>query len=621
MPSKRFLCCTCAESSDADEENKYGYELANSYRRQKARPKGKSGKKTWTRKSLLENEVNNQDMIPLQFLPYQMRSLETPNSVPMTLHDDDNEIRKRLQAQITSRKRTSTNEEFQRQTSDASTSKTTFPWMDEGFVPSSRTGTRLGVSSVQMNAKRNGLANRNLELLDQESASVPKHAKSSAFHPYTKSLSFAEGDQQFYATWCDNKLVPQGKTVSNGYNLRLGSNENTSRFNPGFPHDERPKVFRAPKSDVGISRITSNNRHIRPPDVIPRLENVHGITLKPSEMAGSNNIQNVQTTKVRKSVKEIFPSTIDFSDESADELTSNADSSYASNVTFRSQHSNANSSDVSLKRTSHPGMFSAVGKYEILKSHSTISKNMSKKAINRKVESLYGYVPRAVTNVYASNALEGSQIDDFFRQRRNELLETNVDTSAYNNHENDSKSTNEDTQNEPVIITTVLEEDGESSRNQTEVDAAKQRHICWSQKTNECVSGESIRPLSQNNVAEIGIDQMFHKLNIQKVSTQESEKRNMFTDLPFDSKDTKRPSPNGRNNISGQRKLTSQKHKQGSEAEVIMIDFPPNVEANRKSSFNKDSNTVCNTSHPGSEISMRSTSSTTALLGHSEVLY
>ena len=39
---------------------------------------------------------------------------------------------------------------------------------------------------------------------------------------------------------------------------------------------------------------------------------------------------------------------------------------------------------------------------------------------NSQVESMYGYVPKAVQDVYASNALEGAQIDDFFNRMHRE---------------------------------------------------------------------------------------------------------------------------------------------------------------------------------------------------------
>jgi len=582
--ARRFLCCTCSCLGESDDVEDSAY----TYNKNRQHGRGKNSKKTWTRRRLLDNEDGMQDMVPIERIPYQMRALETPNSIPMTLHDDDAEIRKRLVAQLASRQRKSAQEVFRRQTSDSSTSSlnTTFPWMDEGFVPNARPGTRLGISSVQINAKRN-MTNKMLNSSGDESLLSSLNNSGSAFKPYDKSLSFSgddkskpvfvNGNMRHYAASGNGIVSQQLKTVPNGTAVRASANNRYSIPGQdkvdGNASSIRQHVFRAPKSDVGVSRIMPANARHRPPDVIPRLD--HYNVKKSGAIAADDAILNVQTTKVRRSVKELFPGTIDFSDESDGES-----SEYCGNLPFRSHHSDVGGRGFSLKQTPQPGIFSDGVKYDILKSNSTVAKRKSKK-VQRKAESLYGYVPRAVTQVYASEALAGNQIDDFFRQRHNELLTSRLDSTKWTPiDKNDDVSVADE---KPFVITAIVE-DPDNSENVTHM-ADKPT----SSETQRKHSGE-----------ESQIDGLFTNFQLQQL----------------------KPLTNGHANTNCAKKqdaLSSvSNHKQdSSDNEIIMIDFPPNIDADRK----RFSNVTSTARAALSDVSFQSTSSSTRLLGNVEVLY
>ncbi|XP_060555462.1 uncharacterized protein LOC132716244 [Ruditapes philippinarum] len=174
MPSIwRYFCCIC-EAADDKRSHSARYEFTNRVRNNR---RNKSGKNTWARRSLLDHEhIELNDISSEQ---YQMKA-------------NEDSFQGRLQNHYTPRQRPPVQGVFENSLDDSSASKTTFPWMDECFVPSSRNGTRLGISSVQLNAKRNeGTEGKNVAT-DMNKRMV----KPNIFTPYAKSQSFTDGQER-----------------------------------------------------------------------------------------------------------------------------------------------------------------------------------------------------------------------------------------------------------------------------------------------------------------------------------------------------------------------------------------------------------------------------------------
>ncbi|KAH3773196.1 uncharacterized protein LOC127846492 [Dreissena polymorpha] len=585
MPSWRFLCCTFNKATD----DGGGIDAPNdmpSWRKNKSptksRSKHASGKKTWTRRSLLENEENELEMIPRHMVPYQMRALETPTSIPMMLDDEDDEIRKRLVRQIATRSRTSHQHLFQKQISEPTGTKTTFPWMDEGFVPNARPGTRLGISSVQMNARRSSQGNL---LGNADSLNFRDSQPTSAFQPYSKSKSFTEGQSSPIVTSYRNGFAPmvvkpsyvpnkQVRTIPDGHVAKNNVLEN----------DNHMKVYRAPTSDVGVRSIVSSTGPTRGLNKIPKLEDDPSAE---SELLAAPSINNdpQMTNNPRRTVMDMFENEMELSEESADDDDANKhrldDISFAGDMSFGSNKLMFDTDSPEIHKQS-TGMFSNNSKYDVLKSHSTkIIEKGRKPAINKKSESMYGYIPRAVTNLHASNVLEGTKLDDFFMRRQAERQQHIAPMS--NNHSNyailKNESVTDAEEDQPVIITTLVE-DEENDEVEVLADVQNVDSIAYDMQCS-----------SNARSVETVIDDMIRQLNAKKTNNKSGNDNGGHFRPPPHNEPSKRDGSEGfMQKLKHLIHRDPPKRTDENENQVIMIDFPPNVAADFNANANDETN-------------------------------
>ncbi|XP_045191514.1 uncharacterized protein LOC123548377 isoform X2 [Mercenaria mercenaria] len=583
MPSFwRYFCCIC----DSTDKRSYSARDEWTSRRKNSR-RTKSGKNTWARRSLLDNEQVELNEITREQIPYQMRAISTPTYDTERMSEDS--FQDRLLEHFAPKKRPTVHGVFENSLDDSSASKTTFPWMDERFVPNGRNGTRLGISAVQMNAKRSGTAVPRSNVTQTTNIN---NGRPHAFPPNAKSHSFTEGQHaenvQIHARHVINStnLPKNVKNIQNGHVSR--NNFNTSpkevtdirrpvRLGVSGKYSEKPMVLKAPTSDVGVRRVSSKQGKIRQ-ERIPKLEDYTG-TSAPSVAAGNQ----VVVGHSRPSLMDIFPNSAMNDAESEIE----ADVSYASEIIFRKQPSEYSGSEVSLKRSAEPGMFSAnTNKYERLKPeriHSEKSKPEKQKSkgkySNLSTESMYGYVPKVVQNVHASNALEGTKIDDFFMQRMQERQ-----LESFGSLDNNNVNSDEET----IIITTLVE----STEDLTATDKTNN-----SVQVNETLKTEQVA--SSTCVSS-------EKLSIKSKATDKAnttESSSISNTLKHDCMDEDKT-----------------KHLKTNDDKVIMIDFPPNLENNKKIPILNNLKTR-SSNESNSEVSNRSTTSVQTKLITGEVLY
>lgn len=618
----RYFCCIC-DSADDKRSHSARYEFSTKLRNNR---RNKYSKNTWARRSLLDHDQIELNDIPSE--QYQMKAKE-------------DSFQGRLQDNFTPKKRPPVQGMFENSFNESSASKTTFPWMDERFVPSSRNGTRLGISSVQLNAKRNETAEKN-----NASKNVNKEiVKTNIFAPY-KSQSFTDGQERQH----NRNLAPDSsnlnknfQNIQNGHVLRNNFNtapveakNNRRPVRLGIPNNNRdkPMVFRAPSSDVGVRQVSLNNSQIRQ-DKVPKLEDYNG--------KGSSSYVHSRPT-----IMDIFPSNnvID-----SDDRETEADLSYASEIIFRKQPSEHSGSEVSLKRSGGPGIFSMnSNKYERLKPERSKSENTKAenpkskgKYSNLSSESMYGYVPKAVQNVRASNALEGTKIDDFFMQRMHERQledfgsidkakenneeETVIITSVVDSTENLS-ATSETSKISQVENKTILEakivsrdkdiseitkDTNPSTKNSREVEGENRK----TDKTS-VISGNTESETSKNAKLSATSGNIEHTFNeAYKTATSEGNAENKTSAMHNDAitGSNKEHKANTIQKIAAAKCGTDDKVNENDkyEDQVIMIDFPPNSETDKMTSIPVKKS--------GSNVSKRSSASSTSKIANGEVLY
>lgn len=562
MPSVwKYFCCLCDKKGD---KRQIGARYKRTSRRQDRRLK--SGKNTWTRRSLLDNEqIDETHAFPGEKNAYQMRAI--PSSAQGYRHAGEEKFQERILEQFTPKKRPTVYNVFEKSADEKPASKTTFPWMDECFMPNARNGTRLGISSVQINAKRNETAIQKFNA-SQNTRTERPHVTT----PYFKSISSTEGQgpkaggnqtpkSKFSYTQISNKDIQDGQVlrsnistaptvVANGTRpVRLGLSSHTS---------ERPIILKAPTSDVGVRRLSLNPTTALRQDRIPKLEDY-----RPPASSGCKVPVYERWDVDRPSVMDIFPDT----ELITNEKESDANLSYSSEIIFRKPDLEYTGSDVSLKRTAAPGIFSSkTNKYERLKPERSQSyaskqeKTKSKGKYSNLSESMYGYVPKAVQNVHVSNALEGNKIDDFFIQQ---MHKDQLENFASLKRDNDREDI-------PVIITTVAD----SIEDLTETEKRK------ADKVNET---ENKKKVTTVNAGAGTVDISSEKLSrgpegvVGGMETPDDKS-------PMSTTENMAPSKCAlsKESVQNHTSLTTDKN----ENKLIMIDFPPNLENDRKKMLN-----------------------------------
>lgn len=447
MPVKwRYLCCLC-DSTDSKRRASARYECTT--RQQNNRRGVNSSKNTWTRRSLLDNEQSQLNEIPYDQMGYQMRAISTA-----AYDNADHSFQRNLMDHFAPRKRPTVHGIFENSINEYSSSKTTFPWMDERFMPNGRTGTRLGISSIQIKT------NLSKAMVPSKSPQEPSNSipsPTSPTHTFVSSMnsqSFTDGQhlaQHDRSVVNSNNFSKHIKHIQNGNVLgnkistasKVATNINTPvLLGVSSSDSNKPMLFKAPTTDVGVKRLGSHSQFRQ--DSIPKLEDYTGFC----DAGYAENDHHINTDH-RSTVIDIFPGIFLNTVHDTTEET-NTDISFSSEVTFRKQPSEYSGNNESLKHSSSPGMFSLkTNTYERSTLQSTKSKANSKYANDTSSESMYGYVPKIVQNVHASNALEGNTIDDFFLQRVNDRhLENFGSLNRGNKCLADV---------EPIIITSIIE--------------------------------------------------------------------------------------------------------------------------------------------------------------------
>ncbi|KAL4234729.1 hypothetical protein ACF0H5_006371 [Mactra antiquata] len=384
MPSMwKYICCDCCDI--ADNTRTRGN---SSYKRYKP------NKNTWTRRKLLEAEddTNNEK---------SAQEMRTITATPIRgLDDDDDNFEERILDHFAPKKRPAIHDVFdtaQKQESDGP--KTTFPWMDDRFVPNGRSRTRLGISSVQINSKRTEIRN-NLFNEYNNGKDTSDHVDNAVV---VKQQQVAANRQVYRNNYQLNlnqtNLKQNGQVIRNNIVTAPKSTpakQNHVRHVVNINNNNRPMIYKESSSDVGVRRVNSHVHQVRQ-NRIPKLEDYSNLNVKHYKDSSSDIGHNRQRSQ--GGYHKIYGG-------------NDGDVSFSSEVTFRPNPSRDVSRNVSFKSSPEPLIVSSKGsKYERLKSGNIKLKAKKDKSI---AESMYGYVPKAVQEVQASNALEGTQIDDYF---------------------------------------------------------------------------------------------------------------------------------------------------------------------------------------------------------------
>ena len=629
----RRLCCACG-STDDEQTAERPYD-----RPQRRADRPKHAGHTWTRRSLLDNEhIDENYQVSLRSMAYQMRVLETPTNIPVSVDDDNDftsqEMRK-LIPRSSAYKRSSSDilNTSSASNSAAADTSTTFPWMDEGFAaPSVRSGTRLGISSVHINAARRMSAdllnvgqsvganeirnsdmpsdtNRKTHMSDAITSFFPKNAQllpgnvddhNSAFNRVkTVPCTSANSD---HAVPSLASVVPRPSVSRTSVSSKDGS------YNPGEHF-----IFRGPTSNVGVQRIdlghSRNLAEESETDNYPTTSQHH-----------VSNTDIPSGSKFRPSVMDIFPmSGLQDSSlrESENDQDRDIDLRYSSEFTFRKAPAHLIESRMPTPAQSVLHVeTNKKSKNERLKPKSAKSKGSDKSGNKNRAESMYGYVPRAVVDVSASYALEGSTIDDFFKMRTNSQEKNCLKRLPYaedghfitlssesetDDWEPDMTRIADDT---PYVITAVVEEpdDDRTDARSTEYNVGT--------VDKKAINGHRKTP------PELAINGMLDNLNLQSTprTTTLSSKGQV---LPGKHVTKETLSDVSMNRTSGRinQRNGFVKHSVTDENEnkVIMIDFPPNLDNNKR----MDTNLSMEKAWPGVTPPATSTVSHT----HSELLY
>lgn len=557
----RRLCCACG-SADDDPGTDRPYE-----RPRRPGPRSNKAANTWTRRSLLDNEQMDESFpVPLSCMAYQMRSIETPTNIPVSIDDDvRSEDRRKLVAKPIPRKHKRTAHDVPDSSSaNAADASTTFPWMDESFsAPSVRSGTRLGISSVHINAARRMSAEinnvGNLSVLNQTSSGEKQFFNNTDnLSSFLGNNSHGKDDGQSSA-FTRLKTVPYSNTSKDNHVTkasipRLSSASSEGIYNGG-PH-------------VSLKQPTVQHEDSRHISEIGRFP-----TSCPTQ---TGELDLPSGLKVRPSVMDIFP--IDDSRQRAGEDPEDANVSYASEITFRKapgffSGQNMQKEQESVQRRKKPAQ-------DLLKSKSTKGKGNTKPDVKNRAVSMYGYVPKAVTDVRASYALEGSTIDDFFKMRASLHERTCLTSLPYTEGgksvtlSSESETDDEEphalraADEKPYVITTVVEtdEDQRSELTENAIDTA----------TKSMSKSENDTKKTQNVIA---INNMIERLDLDLRSSQTHTNGTSFSSEHVQKdKFTDHISRPKHVNVE-QNGFVNRNSNNENENKVIMIDFPPNLES------------------------------------------
>lgn len=391
MPSSlRYFCCACG-----GKDTRADYSI---YPNAPKRKRNKSKSSTFTRRRLLDNDPpeDRSNGANFQQMVFHAQSKELSRETSFDIHDS---AAKLLNGKARNKRR-KVQELFPSESFKNEMSRTTFPWMDENFVPNGSSNIRLGVSSVHLHARR--------KLSNGSDAS--QSAAAVSYNPdATNNINGYEINE--------NALESSGPNADFKYKFKSHSSESydsvtrensfdkTSASRSVSLDEKKPKskkLLSAPKSDVGVRKITRSSSGYKGDRKVPKLDELK--SLPPTDVSHLARPQR----RPHASVQNVF-NEINLKETSPKSIT---DTSFSSGISFKSNQSlvSESSQKSSKPLTVVPRPVSKV----YSKSNGTQPYQIPNTHNSGTRESMYGYIPKIVQSVQASNALEGSKIDDFF---------------------------------------------------------------------------------------------------------------------------------------------------------------------------------------------------------------
>ena len=398
MPSSlRYFCCAC---SGKDARADYTF-YPKAPKRKRNKSKRTSGSLTFTRKSLLDNEQTEHQSNGAHYkqMVFHTQAKNLSREVSFESHENHNSAAKLVSGK-NKIKRRKVQEIFPSETFANNVSRTTFPWMDESFSPTSSSGSniRLGISSVQMHAQRS------------------LSSGSESFQPET-AITCDTGEQN---NTDDDKLED---ATRKHYGFNINCKSRSADHYDEEPRDKYKEIgkslsmkeerksqskYKTPKSDIGVRQIIRTKSRSKEDRNIPKLEDLKCLPATDvSHLA-------IPQRRPQSGVQNVFNDI----EATANRPDSKSDVSFTSSVSFQTNRSGVSERSHKSKQplTVVPRPVSKINSRPIgpRQSHQKYTQNLETR------ESMYGYIPKIVQTVQASNALEGSRIDDFFIQCLNE---------------------------------------------------------------------------------------------------------------------------------------------------------------------------------------------------------
>ena len=394
MPSTlRYFCCACGTNDS--KANYSGYPNAP---KRKRKSKSTTGSSTFTDRRLLHKNDNRSNGDSFQQMVFHQQSRD----ISLDSQDYNDSAAKLLSGKAKSKRR-KVQEIFMSDQLQNGMSRTTFPWMDENFTPNGCSNIRLGVSSVHLHARRkssNDNDNRVEELFSHSPDSTRQVDEgSNASHSRLSDVNNVAYRYKSYSTEydCREQQTKNGDSVSVTRSVSFGDDTSSTRASSATKsHLAGKNVTRRSSEYRGDQRITkSDDLKLLPPTDVSHLARPY----RRQHASIQNVFNNIDVTTARVN----------------DKL---ADTSVSSQVSARTAISST--SDKSRISKQPLTVIPKIASKNISKSCMPNFSEMPAAHDPRASESMYGYVPKIVQSVQASNALEGSRIDDFFMNCHND---------------------------------------------------------------------------------------------------------------------------------------------------------------------------------------------------------
>ena len=399
MPSSlRYFCCACG-GKDARADYTF-YPKAPKRKRNKS--KLSSGSLTFTRKTLLDHEQteHHSNGVHYKQMVFHTQAKNLSREASFESHETHSSAA-RLVSGKNKIKRRKVQEIFPSETMEANVSRTTFPWMDESFSPNTSSGSniRLGISSVQMHAQRS-LSNGSESIQPEPSVTCYPDAQNN-----TDDDKLQEASRKRFGFNFDFK-----SHSTDQYNEDKARDKSREIGESQSMKEERkpPTKLKTPKSDVGVRQIKRTKSNHKEDRNVPKLED-----LKCLPATDVSHLARPQR-RPQPSVQNVFNDI----EAKSNRPDNKSDVSFTSSVSFQT-----NRSGVSERSHKSKQPLTVVPR-PVSKTNSRPERSDQPQKKHGQDsgtrESMYGYIPKIVQTVQASNALEGSKIDDFFLQCLND---------------------------------------------------------------------------------------------------------------------------------------------------------------------------------------------------------